>query len=165
MVIGSFIKSIFQSPRRSVVEDDNAQFKPAVLRAIAIIGVYGNVLVEDEKSGLVRDIKRLPNSKEQIKAAISVLLKVTTDPVMRNHLKTGWTALSAYQPLTPNQKLALEMWDAAISDGPSTEKSRLQKQADLIARSGDVVIPLQKIVADEMEALLQEFNAEVVVNQ
>jgi hypothetical protein len=165
MAISEIFQGIFHARSKRPAEVNEAQTKQGIERAATILAAYGKVLSEDKDGGLIADIKRLPNSKEEIKAAVRILLKVTIDPAMREHLRTGYIALSAYQPLTPNQKQAIRQWDSTVGNAKPMSNSDLQKMAQLIVESGDVVSPLQKIVAAEMDTLLQELDAEVTCRQ
>jgi len=159
MTMGSFLSSLFHKETKRGPESE-PQLKQAVERAATIVAEYGEVLSDNRQRGLVQDEKRLPSSKEQIKAAVRVLLRVTKDPAMREHLKTGYVALSWYQPLTAVQKHALGQWDSTVGHEGSVGDSDLQKMAQAITESGEVVQNLHRMVAAEMDTLLLEFNAE-----
>src|SRR5947208_2667931 len=86
----SSIFGLFRARTKPLTEISEAKIKQGIERAAAVLAAYGKVLSEDKDSGLIGDIKRLPNSKEEIKAAIKVLLKVATDPAMHAHLRNGY---------------------------------------------------------------------------
>jgi hypothetical protein len=160
MALGSFLSGLFHAKTKRSPSVGEAQFKPTVKDAGAIVAAYGKVLSDDQKGSLIQDEAQLPYAKEQIKAAVRVLLRITEEPKMREHLRTGYVALSSYQPLTTNQRQALSQWDSTVGHVGHASSADLRKMAQAITESGGVVQNLQEVVATEMEDLLLEFDAE-----
>jgi len=57
-----------------------------------IVTAYGAALAEPTALGIVRDVRSLPRSKEDIKTALKTALEVTADVAMRESLKAGYNA-------------------------------------------------------------------------
>ena len=66
-------------------------------RCREIVSAYGAVLEKGPVPGTVGDELELPYPKTMIKQALLVLLKATTDPQMRGHLKAGYFCLADWQ--------------------------------------------------------------------
>ena len=66
-------------------------------RCREIVSAYGAVLEKGPVPGTVGDELELPYPKTMIKQALLVLLKTTTDPQMRGHLKAGYFCLADWQ--------------------------------------------------------------------
>jgi hypothetical protein len=55
----------------------------------------------------------------EIKTALKFALSVTTDPAMRDQLKTGYISLGDFQELSDREIRALQLWNNALSRNTS----------------------------------------------
>ena len=63
-----------------------------------VVQAYGKLLdTSAPVPGTVADVNKLPYSKQQIKDAIFAALRMTDDPQIKEHLKSGYIQLSGWQ--------------------------------------------------------------------
>jgi NADPH-dependent ferric siderophore reductase len=121
-----------------------------------IVTAYGAVLAEPSALGSVRDLRSLPYSKEDIKTALMIALKVTVDAAIREHLKVGYISLADFQMLSDSEVRSLQLWDNALSSSKSAAADAL---FHTVAAEGDVAIAVMRRVADEAGVLATELKA------
>jgi hypothetical protein len=119
-----------------------------------IVTAYGAVLAEPTALGIVRDVRSLPCSKEEVKEALKIALSLTADEGMKESLKVAYISLSDFQQLSDAEIKALQVWNAALSQ-PNLETSVI---SSLIAE-GEMVTAVKLRIADEAKALVQELRA------
>jgi hypothetical protein len=124
-----------------------------------IVQDYGAVLGESTATGVVRDINSLPCSKDQIKPALLCTLGVTTDSVMREHLRNGFVALADFQELLDEDVKALQIWNQMTARASeSMAPTPTQGLAAAISKVGETVTALQKRTMSEPESLMKELK-------
>jgi len=119
-----------------------------------IVADYGAVLGEPTGLGVVRDLRSLQHSKDDIKAALMIALGVTEDATMREHLKAAYVSLADFQELTDEETRALHLWNSAMSSSTTTAKA-----ISLISSGADVVIAVQERVVRESNTLKKDLEA------
>jgi len=120
-----------------------------------IVTAYGAALAEPTALGIVRDVRSLPRSKEDIKTALKTALEVTADVAMRESLKAGYISLADFQQLSDNEVRALQLWNSALSrtDLGTTEL------VTRLAAEGEAVTAVKLRVVDDAISLAQELKA------
>ena len=135
-------KSTWFSPRRRVPA------RPLLISARqdgsmdvqGIITHYAAILAQSDEMRIVRDVRRLPHRKSQIKEALKVALAVTTDEASLEQFRVAYVCLADFQPLTKREALALWRWNLAVA-------------------TSDTVIELIECVRAEAEGLREELIA------
>jgi hypothetical protein len=105
-----------------------------------IITHYAAILAQSDEMRIVRDVRRLPHRKSQIKEALKVALAVTTDEASLEQFRVAYVCLADFQPLTKREALALWRWNLAVA-------------------TSDTVIELIECVRAEAEGLREELIA------
>lgn len=98
----------------------------ALVRAEALVNSYGKIL-GDVSGQVVADAALLPASKEAMKAALLVCIKVTPEGSQREQLKVGYLMLSSFQDgvgTVPHSELVAasrsegeELWQELAAEG------------------------------------------------
>jgi hypothetical protein len=124
-----------------------------------IIKDYAVVL--GAEGALLRDVRDLPSAKSVIAIALLTAIKVLPPGEERDNLRTIFTFLSNFQPMTAEEKAAITRhWNAVvrISDlGPGAPDA-IREQAQTIADTGDVVSRFQAMANAEAETLKQQLQ-------
>jgi hypothetical protein len=155
MTGGGFFNRLFGSPTKSV-EMDEIKANKIVEGAQKIVAAYGDVLAN--KIGVVQDIKELPYQKDQIKLALKILLKLTTDVTMQNHLRSGYVTLGDFQELSDTQAQALQVWNSITNKGSTMTQDEIGTVAREISRVGKIVMEVETKAVAEAESLYRELN-------
>jgi hypothetical protein len=93
-------------------------------RAVAIIQHYGAILEHDSPApGCVADVGRLTYTKAQIKEALIIGLRATTDPQMRSFLQVGYLQLADWQEGVGDSDVGLDLTNV----DPDTDVKKLAK--------------------------------------
>jgi hypothetical protein len=124
-----------------------------------IVNAYGAIMKQGDS--LIRDTAELPYPKRTIKRALIRALDLVSEPEMRNHLRTGYLALSEFQPLTLEEKDALAQWNEAVAGEGAGKRSapEVLVAARAISGAGALVKRLQEKIADEAQALRKELRS------
>ena len=77
---------------------------------------------------------------------------------MRDHLKAAYISLGDFQQLSDKEVRALQLWNNALSKSVSAADPELTDATRTRSSEGDLVIEVQRRVADEAGALLQELK-------
>ena len=116
-----------------------------------IITAYGAVLAEPTTIG-VRDLRLLPYSKDDIKAALRLAFSVTDDAGMRDALKAGYISLADFQQLTEREARSLQLWNSALAEAD------LEKATENLAAESEVVNAIHNRIAAEATSLALELK-------
>ena len=138
-----------ERPRKMDAQDTEVVVKTAQ----DIAAAFGDVLASP--GGMIRDIEELPFTKEQIKTALILLLKLTNDSQTLEGLKTAYISLGAFQKIDREQRQALREWDGILGGGKETSIS-----PEAMVRIGGKVMPIQNTAAAETSALQRELEAQ-----
>lgn len=130
-----------------------------------IVNAYGAIMKQGQS--LIRDTAELPYPKRTIKRALMRAMQLVSESEMRSHLRTGYLALSEFQPLTPEEKDALAQWDDAVAEAGTETRSAPEAlfAARAISDAGALVKRLQEKVAGEAQALRKELRAAGIRDQ
>jgi hypothetical protein len=144
------LKRLFHRAEAHPLSDQSVQ---------TIINAYGAIMKRG--TSLIRDTAELPYPKRTIKRALLRALQLVSEPEMRAHLRTGFLALSEFQPLTADEKEALERWNEAVEGAGAGERSapEVLVAARAIADAAALVTSLQERIADEAQTLRKELRA------
>lgn len=123
-----------------------------------IVGAYGDTLLEQAATGVVRDVKSLPFAKTEIKAALKVAIGVTSDVQMREQLKVGYISLADFQELSDLEIQRLQKWGALLSKNSAISNEELGAAAKVMAEIEGDVTAIQSRVASEAEVLMKELE-------
>jgi hypothetical protein len=118
-----------------------------------IVTAYGAALAEPTAMGLPRDARSLPYTKTDIKVALLIALRATTDPAMRNSLEAAFVSLADFQELSDDEVRALQLWDQALSS--RADESVIEK----VTAQAELVTAVRRRIADEARALGEELKA------
>jgi hypothetical protein len=127
-------------------------------QAQRIVGAYGDTLLEQAATGVVRDAKSLPFSKTEIKAALKFAINVTSDGQMREQLKVGYISLADFQELSDLDIQRLQQWGALLSKNSTMSNEELGTAAKVMAEIGRDVTAIQSRVASEAQVLMKELE-------
>jgi hypothetical protein len=124
-----------------------------------IVNAYGAIMKQGDS--LIRNTAELPYPKRTIKRALMRALQLVSEPEMRTHLKTGYLALSEFQPLTLEEKDALAQWNEMVAGAGAGKRSAPEAlvAARAISDAGALVKKLQEKIADEAQVLRKELRA------
>jgi hypothetical protein len=128
-----------------------APAQPSFDEAREIVGAYGGILESGPAPGTVADATELPYPKERIKAALLLLLKMTTDSTMRSHLSSGYVCLADWQPGVGPQRIGVDVGKIDLTQDTATIARQLL--ADDVGSSEW----LRKVKA-EQEALVHDLR-------
>ena len=123
-----------------------------------LIRSYGAVM-ETGAADIVRDTRLLPASKEMMKLKLMTAMKMSPPDEQRESLKAGYVHLSSFQPLSMDEKSAVDAYQALMAeplDDNSSEVIRAPAKKTLAL--SDIVNPLLQRSADEAAALFAEFQ-------
>ena len=119
-----------------------------------IIKDYAVVL--GAEGAILRDVRDLPSPKGVIAIALLTAIKVLPPGPDRDNLRTIFTFLANFQPMTDEERAAIERhWGAVmnISElGPGAPDA-VREQAQTIADTGDIVSRFQAMANTESETL------------
>ncbi|MFQ5829534.1 MAG: hypothetical protein ACE5JD_10320 [Candidatus Methylomirabilia bacterium] len=117
-----------------------------------VVADFGEVLATRVPvRGSVADVDELPYAKDQIKLATLIMLKVTNDPQLREHLKFAYVSLADWQAGVGPTHKGLDV----------TKLDRTKSALDLakeVAARGEEMQKWQPIVKAEQEALIGELR-------
>lgn len=135
----NFLKAIFKSRNSKTSLTDKEVEK--------IINRYGEVLqFSAPPPGGVADVKKLPYSKEKIKAAILQAITVSNDKNLNESLKAAYVQLADWQEGVGEQDIG---FDFSNPDSVTPEQVLLQ---------GEDLQKWTNIVIQEQEKLIQELK-------
>jgi hypothetical protein len=128
------------------------------IEAQRIVQAYGAVLGEITATGMIRDLRLLPYTKTEIKVALQFALKLTSDAVMRDHLRNAYISLADFQRLTDGQIIALQRWDRDLASNAVGGDVSAKDSAEAVSTIGADVIAIQATSMTEARALLDELK-------
>lgn len=118
----------------------------------AVVADFGELLATRAPvPGCVADVRELPYPKDEIKRAIVVMLGVTTDSQLREHLKFAYVSLADWQVGVGSTHQGLDV----------TTLDRSKPVTDLakeVAARGEQMQKWQPIAKAEQEALIGELR-------
>ena len=124
--------------------------------AADVLAKYAAVL-DAPSTSVIRDARALPYSKDVIRAVLKHFLSKTNDPKGREVLKTAYSNLSDFQPLTEDEGRAVIAM-AAVTDAPSSD-DKLLELARIVSAYGDLYRAVMQRAFTEREALFLEVRA------
>ena len=131
-------------------EEDNGNAQMSQQRAVEIIQEYGAVMEHDSPMpGCVADVGKLPYPKDQIKEALVIGLRATTDIQMRNFLQVGYLQLADWQEDVGDSDVGLDLTNI----DPDAD---IMKLAESIVAQGDGSEKWSPIITAEQEILKSE---------
>ena len=144
-----WLKRIFGNPK----ETSDAQ--RLVSAASSLVAAYGEALEVHANSGsMFSDTSALPAEKETIKAALKLLLRVSTDSQKSEQLRAAYLMLADFQPGIGDQILALDVGEPPPHDGD------VQGYAARVVEQMDNLQMWQTKAGAELDVLLAELQAE-----
>ena len=124
-----------------------------------IIDEYGDLLASQPNTGaLVRDATELPYPREIIRAAFLRGLRTETNAQLRGVMKTCFLALAAYQPLSPEERNAVQVW----SDFGADPSKMTQEETKALAKRMESVLPVFAAVKKRFEEDSAKFAADLM---
>ena len=103
--------------------------------------------------GRVADECQLPHSKELIKHAISVCMRVIRDPQLNEHLKHGYLMLSAWQNDVGDTILGVDFTQLDLDTDPIKLADIIQRESDVMSKWTPMIKAEQSVLRAELEAL------------
>jgi hypothetical protein len=110
-----------------------------------LVADFGDLMAE--RTTVCRDVAELPASKDQIGNAILAILARSTAPEdVRSALVMAYLNLSDFQPMTEQDRQAVQLWDEAIMSPFETEAA-----AKKISAGGNSIDRILQVVRTEFE--------------
>ena len=117
-----------------------------------IVADFGEVIEKSGTVGLgcVADVTELPYQKEEIKRAILIMLAVTTDSQLRQHLKNAYVLLAGWQVGVGSSHQGLNVTEIMNSTKPIDDRAE-----EFLAQNNEWK-KWESIVEAEQKALTKE---------
>ena len=121
-----------------------------------LIGAYSSILEERTATGVLRDIRSLPASKDELKRAFMIALRATSDREMRRVRSSGYVLLADFQELSDGEIRAAQV--LARKPGEQHTSDLRTEARELLSSEEFSTAPYARI-AIEAEALLKDLKA------
>ncbi len=136
---------------------DNQQHTSAGMThevAEKIIQDYGVVLESFAPApGCVADVRNLPHSKERIKQALVLALRLTKEPQMREQLKIGYISLADWQQGVGKGTVGIDLTKMDLDTVPLEMAKRIASQEKAMEKWAPLVKAEQAALKAELQNL------------
>jgi hypothetical protein len=121
-------------------------------RALEIVQRYGAVLeTSAPASGRVADVTRLPFPKDEIKEALIVAMKATSDSKTRDMLKCAYIQLADWQVGVGDSDVGLDMSKVGSSDDIEKQAQQILAMSDGHERWGLMAVAEGEMLKKELD--------------
>ncbi|QYZ66994.1 MAG: hypothetical protein HPY30_13990 [Gammaproteobacteria bacterium (ex Lamellibrachia satsuma)] len=119
-----------------------------------IVQEYGGVLENSAPApGCVSDSKNLPYSKQEIQQALIAALNLSTDPQIKEHLKTGYISLADWQDGVGDSDIGLDVSTLDMSQDTQALAKAVLEQSEGSEKWNVLVRQEQEVLKQELQAL------------